>query len=154
MRVAALALVLAELLDANAVEGMPVRELARMHVEAARDAGVEVPDLVALIRHESNGRRWALSDHGAYGLTQLLPQSPWGRAWAAEAAGYWALGLDVADELNVLWGARALRAGLDACDGSLVHAYGHYRTGRCVAGPKGERTARLAAWVRGRLDRG
>lgn len=167
---AALAFVLAKLLTVSAVNGAPVYaphirhhelgaaaaldELAAFEVEAAQDAGVAVHDFAALVHHESGGNRWAVSKRGAFGLSQLMPGSRWYRGWAAEASAYWALGVDASEQLNLAWGARALRAGLRACKGDLVRAYGWYRKGVCIDGPKGQATARLARWVRWRLARG
>lgn len=141
------------LLELLTVTPERAHELAEQHQVAAELAGVSVADLVGLDLDESNMDHHARGQAGERGAMQLLPASPWGRAWLREASGYWALTGDVlvGERLNVLWGAYTLADGLKVCRGSLVHAYGFYRTGKCVAGPRSKRTAKRAEWVRERL---
>jgi hypothetical protein len=144
------------------------QELAERYLDAADRAGVDVADLYALGHDESGQNPRRVSPAGALGRLQLLPASRWGRGWLRECAprnrhdgerfrvGFPAE-LDLRAERktcegsNVLWGAYALRDALVACCGVLVLAYGFYRTGKCVAGPRSRRTAKLADWVRWRL---
>jgi len=125
-------------------------QLAGQLTRAARKARVELPLLVALAYDESAFDHAAVSSVGAVGALQLLPQSPWGRAWqrARRAPG---VSPPEAEALNAEWGARALADGLRACGGLPGMALGFYRAGRCVQGPRARHTLGLARLVRARL---
>jgi soluble lytic murein transglycosylase-like protein len=127
-------------------------ELAGQLTDAAWEAGVDVALLTALAHDESGFDHAAVSPEGALGALQLLPASRWGRAWLAEVEDLEGRGLRAREDLNVQWGAYALRDALEACGGSVVHALGFYRSGKCIDGPRGRRTVRLAKWIRTRLQ--
>lgn len=127
-------------------------QLAEQARDAAELAGVRLPLFVALLDDESHFNHAALSDEEAFGATQLLPTSRWGRACIADTRAAARVGIDAAEQLNMQWGALALRDALDACDGDAVRAIGFYRTGRCVDGPRARATAERAFWVEALLN--
>jgi soluble lytic murein transglycosylase-like protein len=127
-------------------------ELAQQHIDAAWEAGVDVALLLATNHDESGFNHDAISEEGALGASQLLPTSRWGRGWLLELESLKELGVDAREQLNITWGAYALRDALEACGGNEVRALGFYRTGKCVDGPRGRRTVRLAKWIRARLQ--
>lgn len=135
-------------------------DLAWQLEEASTLAGVDLALLTALAYHES------AFDHGAVatvmddkprvageGFMQLNPQSRWGRSWRKDCTNAHIFGPDagVCEDLNVQWGALALRDALTFCKGDVTKAIGFYRTGKCVAGPKGQATVRLSWWIAWRL---
>jgi hypothetical protein len=143
-------------------------QLAEDLVVAAELAGVPLALLAALEHDESGGDHSRVSSEGALGRMQLNPASRWGRAWLKECPGgafpnsTGRVRRDVAprgvsldsttcEALNVLWGAYALRDAIEACGGDAHRALGFYRSGRCVAGPRGAETLELAEWLAWRL---
>lgn len=117
--------------------------LAGQLERAAARAGVDVAVLAALAADESAFDHDRSSAEGALGALQLLPRSRWGRGWMRGCGDR--PGDCEAD--NALWGAMALREGVRVCRGSLGHALGFYRAGRCLAGPRGRHTLAVARWV-------
>jgi hypothetical protein len=101
------------------------------------------PSLLAFLLYlESSGDSSKVEPKtGSEGLMQLNPGSPWGMAWKHACE----LEPDRCEELNVVFGARALRAGFDACGDDAVQAVSFYRSGRCV--PKKRKVRRRSAWV-------
>lgn len=148
-------------------------ELAEQVEFAAVTARVPVALLAAVLEDESGFNAQAFGARGELGPAQLLPGTPWFRGWFAECAqmparpdpspvnsrpSFWAwkcAGCQAPCEAaNVLWGAYALRESINACGGDEHLALGRYRTGRCVAGPRGAATLELAQWLGSMLEQG
>lgn len=120
-------------------------DLADKYTRAADAAGVERTKLLALGGHESAFREHARSRVGAQGQMQLFSAKyvrPW-RQWCRRTP-------SECEYANIAIGAKALRESLDRC-GSYARAYGHYRTGRCVAGPRSRATMQLARQFKQRI---
>lgn len=126
-------------------------EQAEQLALAAELAGVSLALLAAVREDESHFDDDLVGDAGELGGMQLLPGTRWWRGWLNDC---WSAG-DLhsrCDDLNVLWGAYALRAALDACGGDEHAALGRYRSGRCVRGPRGQHTLELAEWIAHQLN--
>lgn len=129
---------------------------------AAELAGVPLELLAAVREDESHFDDGLVGDAGELGGMQLLPGTPWWRGWELacsklKKSSRSVVALESGQRCassNVLWGAYALRDALDACGGDVHRALGFYRTGRCVAGPRGAETLELAEWLRWRLAHG
>jgi hypothetical protein len=130
----ALALAIAALV---AVTPARAEQLAGHFAAASQAEHVGAHWLVALAYHESSFDTHARSHVGARGLMQLHPR-------------WWPTPADEAQ--HVLVAARVLRLYRARC-GTMVRAYGAYRSGACKAGPKALATWRLARLVRARLER-
>jgi hypothetical protein len=143
----ALAAVIAALLFAAPVPRSRVIETAAQFEAAAKLSKVKVSRLVALGYYESTFNHRARSRVGALGMMQLL-NPKYVRPWRADCK----LKPSECDAANVVWGAWALRDSLQQC-GTYLRAFGHYRTGRCVAGPRAHATMRLAEQIEFRLKR-
>lgn len=127
------------------------QQLASQLERAADLAQVEVALLAALAYHESALDHGRVSGEGAVGMLQLLPASRWGRGWLEACERPVTIAAARCEALNAVWGAFALRDGLEAC-GSPGRAIGFYRAGKCLEGPRARRTLALARWVRTRLE--
>jgi hypothetical protein len=114
--------------------------------QACRVAGVPESDYTALLMYESAFRD-VVSPVGAQGPSQLLPGTPWHRAWLIDQARD-----PFASRLkNIEHGARALRYYQDAC-GPGSRAFQGYRVGHCgKPGPRSMQTLRLAHQIEQRL---
>lgn len=130
----ALALTIAALV---AVTPARAEELAGHFAAASQAEGVRVHWLVALAMHESAFNHRAVSSAGCRGLLMLNPR-------------WWPTPADEAQHVAVA--ARVLRLYHVRC-GTMVRAYGAYRSGACKAGPKALATYRLGRMVRARLER-
>jgi hypothetical protein len=119
-----------------AVTPARAEQLAGHFAAAAQAEHVGAHWLVALAYHESSMRHTAVSRRGARGLLQLMP--------------LWGVYRDEAQHVAVA--ARVLRLYRARC-GTMVRAYGAYRSGACKAGPKALATWRLGVLVRARLER-
>jgi soluble lytic murein transglycosylase len=95
---------------------------------AAREAGVPVDLLLALVSAESSGRDRATSGAGAVGLAQLMP--PTARAMAARIPGMDPEDLDLFDPaVNLRLGAAVLAEELRAFGGDAALALAAYHRG-------------------------
>jgi hypothetical protein len=118
-----------------AVTPARAEQLAGHFAAASQAEHVGVHWLVALAEHESGFDHAAVSRVGARGLLQILPRV-WGR-YDDEAQ-------------HVAVAARVLRLYRVRC-GTMVRAYGAYRSGACKVGPKALATWRLGVRLRNRL---
>lgn len=121
---------------------------------AAELAGVPLALLTAVREDETHFDDDLVGAAGERGGMQLLPGTPWWRGWVRACAGNpWGRGLPdrECEAQNVVWGAYALRVALEMCGGDEHQALGFYRTGRCVAGPRGAETLELAEWLAWKL---
>jgi soluble lytic murein transglycosylase len=121
-------------LKAVAQSGLPERQQKRLAVAIVREAklnGVDPMLVVAIIRCESSFNNYAVSNVGAMGLMQVMPDTG---KWLAERGG-WALGRPsnlFDSELNVQLGT-AYIAELIARFGSVEKALVAYNAGPALA---------------------
>lgn len=120
-------------------------QLARWTEQAADQAGVKRDKLAALIGHESAFNTKARSRVGAIGAGQLY-NPLYVRHWRADCK----LVPASCEEAQFAWAAWALRDSLRQC-GTYLRAFGHYRTGRCVEGPRAHATLRFSHQIAWRL---
>src|SRR5215831_4435093 len=98
-------------------------EVDSLTTQAATSRGLD-PDLLrAVMRQESGFRPCAVSEKGAMGLMQLMP----------ETAAQFGIRRPFDPVLNVDGGARFLKALLTRYDGNLARALGAYNAGPAVA---------------------
>lgn len=122
-------------------------QIAEYYDRAAKASDLPASLLLAKDYHESSLDALAVSRRGARGMSQLNPKTPWGKSWQKDCA----LDHYACQELNVVYGALALKHYVDTC-GSTARALTAYRTGKCgPPGPRAMATMQLARVLQNRL---